>query len=251
MSRVVEILEAIRNGQTYEGEPLSRVEAILKSISDGSGYTDIPKSRHEELLLAIKNGGAVDLAPRTRIEEILVAVANGTLDEYLSGKNLFDIYNTSNRTQSGVVAVTKNDAIFIETTESQFGASPRRCALRISCKKNTNYNVSLSVKLGNTLNNQTSVMIRTGANSGDALHTMLLQETTDIQKVDFSFNSGEYDELYVWLYLAMTGTEGYQSATYSDIKVEVGTAATLYTPYAFKSDLEEAYYLTADKLKEV
>lgn len=249
MSRIIDILSAIRSGATYDAPAMSRAEAILKSIANGTAYTEEPMSRFEELLLAIKNGETVSETPQSRIEEILSAIANGTIDAYLSGKNLLDIYDTSELTLSGVVSTTKNETIFVETTESKFGASPRRCAFYFSCKKNTDYNVSLSVKLGNTLDNQTSVMIRTGATSGDALVTTMLQETTDTQKVNFHFNSGGHEELYLWLYLAMTRTEEYQSATYSNIKIEVGTTATAYTPYAFESELEEALIATADKLK--
>lgn len=77
MSRVIDILTAIQNGQTYDKETYSRAEAILKSIANNTAYEQTALSRYEELLLALKNGEATTLVPMARLETILVAIING------------------------------------------------------------------------------------------------------------------------------------------------------------------------------
>lgn len=226
MSRIVEILKAIRNDTAYTGEVLSRVEAILKSISDETEYTDTPKSRYEKLLLAIKNGGAVDL-PRTRIEEILVAIANDTLDNYIVGKNLFDIA----RIKSSDVIHNKGDGTLIIAGGSYYTRT--KTTLRELCP-----------------------LLKAG-------DTCILQFDTDSDMSTFIFPSVEWysgtvkiltddildEHLILYGYHNTEAGRG-KECRISNLKIEIGTTATPYTPYAFKSELEEAYCLTGEKLKK-
>lgn len=58
MSRVIDILTAIKNATTYSQPTYSRVEDILKSIANGTEYSGTAQSRYEELLISLKNGEA-------------------------------------------------------------------------------------------------------------------------------------------------------------------------------------------------
>lgn len=239
----LDILTAIRNGTAYSGKVLSRSDAILKSIANGTAYTDAPLSRFEEQLLAIKNGETISGTPASRIDEILFAIANGTLNEYLAGKNIIDIHNVSNARAQWVNIEIKDSEIFAET---QSGEVVNRYEIDFNCLKNTDYNCSLKVTLNEVVQNNSWIII----NAGEAVTRFQLKQVLETQDVSFSFNSGDNTTLSLWLYLQSekTGKE-YQSAIYRDIKIEAGTTATLYTPYAFTSDLEEALISTADKLK--
>lgn len=53
-SENAELLQAIIDGETYDGEATSRNAAILKSIIDKEEYTDAPQSKIEELLIQLK-----------------------------------------------------------------------------------------------------------------------------------------------------------------------------------------------------
>lgn len=111
MSRIIDILTAIKNGTAYTKNEQSRVEAILSSIANQTEYIGEALSRHEELLNSIKAGTNTTIVPRTRIEEILVAIANGTLSNYLDSKNLFvtefEYGSISTSTGNGTASTTK------------------------------------------------------------------------------------------------------------------------------------------------
>lgn len=244
MSRVVDILKSIQNGETYNKDALSRAEEILKAICNNTSITMTARSRYETLLLCLKNKTTTDLTPRTRLEEILVAIINGTINTWITGKNLLNIYDRRNYALLGVYADVDNNSIFVEKKDTEFSISVRRCVIKFNCVKNTNYIFTGKLKLNNVINNQTGFLIRTGSTYGETIATVILNETIDEQSVNFTFNSGDYDVLYLWLYMATGATDEYQSATYSDIKIEKGSTATPYSPYCFLSELEEEYYKT-------
>ena len=229
MSRIIEILEAIRNGTPYTGEALSRVEAILKSISDRTEYTDIPKSRHEKLLLAIKNGGASDLLmPRSRVEEILVAVVNRTLDDYLVGKNLFDI----SKIKSTKTLKNSGDGTLVIAGGSYYtrtGVTFRELCPLIKAGD------TCVLKFETASETSTFFYLREEWYSGAS--KVLTDAMLDDKLVIYGYHSAE---------------EAYgEECVISNIKVEFGTKPSQYTPYVFKSEIEEAYCLASDKLKGV
>lgn len=54
MSRILDILEAIRNGTSYTGEALSRIEAILKSLCNGStNLVNVKDFQADDLLVPL------------------------------------------------------------------------------------------------------------------------------------------------------------------------------------------------------
>ena len=226
--KIIEILSSIRQGTSYTGKPQSRIEAILTAIANGKAYTDIPKSRHEKLLLAIKNKSTVTFAPRTRVEKILTEISKGTLSTYLKGKNLFDI----SKIQSNSDLTNKGDGTLVISAGSYYTRT--KTTLRELCP-----------------------LLKAG-------DTCILQFDTDSDKSTFFYPSVEWysgtskvltDKIlddHLILYGYHSSEAGYGSeCRISNIKIELGTNKTPYTPYEFKSDLEEAYCLTGNKLKGV
>ena len=226
--RINEILDAIREGNSYTENTQSRIEAILKTISNGTEYTEAQKSRHEMLLVAIKNGITVNLLPRTRAEKILVSIANGTFEQYLSGKNLFDV----SKIKSSDVIYNKGDGTLVIAGGSYYTRT--RTTLRELCPM---------LKAGDTcfLDFETNSNVATLINAGVEWYAGTSKTLTD-KMLD--------EHLILYGYSSQEERYG-EACTISNFKIELGTAKTPYTPYAFKSELEEAYGLTADKLKGV
>jgi hypothetical protein len=226
MSRIIDILSAIRNGETYDSIAMSRAEAILKSIANGTAYTDAPMSRFEELLLAIKNGETVSGTPQSRIEEILFAIANGTLDEYLNRKNLFDISRIASRADiknngDGTLIVASG-VYFVNTQKT----------LRELCP---------TIKVGDTC----TLQMNTDSEIAQYIYldkTWGVGQSLTITEQHLNANVAFYG------FHADDKNLG-EECTIRDIKIELGTTATPYTAYAFESELEEAFIATADKLK--
>ncbi len=228
MSRIIDILTAIRNGQAYTAEPLSRVEAILKSIANKTPYTAAAQSRHEQLLLAIKNGQTVSGTARTSVEEILFAIANGTLNDWLVGKNLFCETSRFNINAS------------IDTVDLDFplNRGGNRYTYFMFVKPNTDYTISFGsvsdrlfiAEYYNEVNPFTSI-------TADSVISRL---SDNIPK-SLTITTGEETKMIgVYYSLNMLPTE---------LKIEIGSTATPYTTYAFLSELESAYVSAANKLK--
>ena len=76
-SRVIIILDKIKDSLHYNEEPESRSEDILKSIANNTPYTAAPQSRFEDLLIKYKNGQTTTMQPETGVEEIMTAIING------------------------------------------------------------------------------------------------------------------------------------------------------------------------------
>lgn len=221
MSRIIDILSAIRNGETFDAPAMSRAESILQSIANGTAYTDAPMSRFEELLLAIKNRETVSEAPQSRIEEILVAIANGTLDAYLSGKNLFDAKKAfeTNEIQDGYTKYTvytgrPNAEFFVNANTSQ---EDRRDGFELKC-----------ADYGYTHTFYWLYFSNTTIGSGVV--------TTDNEgRISFYWDNGKVSGEVSKEHLAK-------------MQLTIGSTETAFTSYAF-SELEEALIATADKLK--
>ena len=228
MSRTIDILSAIRNGEKYNASASSRAEAILKSIANGTAYTDAPKSRLEELLLAIKNKQTASGTAHSRIEEILFAIASGTIQKYLSGKNLFDV----SKIKSSDVIANKGDGRLVIAGGSYYTRT--QATLRELCPL---------LKAGDTCilkfdtDSEISSFINVGTEWYSGTSKVLTDKMLDDHLILYGFNSK--DEEYG------------EACTISNIKIELGSTATHYTAYAFKSELEEALVATADKLKGV
>lgn len=228
MSRIIDILTAIRNGETYTGEPLSRVEAILKAIANKTPYTAAAKSRHEQLLLAIKNGQRVSGTARTRVEEILFAIANGTLNDWIVGKNLFDETSKFNI----------NASINTVTLDFPSNSGGNRYTYFMRVKPNSKYTISFG-----TVSDR--LFIAEYYNEINPLKSITADSTIsrlqdDIPKSVTITTGAETKMIGIYYSLDKLPTK---------FKIEIGSTATPYTSYAFLSDLEEAYYLTAEKLK--
>jgi hypothetical protein len=235
MSRIIDILTAIRNGENYTGEPLSRVEAILKSIANKTPYTATAQSRHEQLLLAIKNGQTVSGTARTRVEEILFAIANGTLDAYLSGKNLFDEAIWRKRTVVENKTCLEFSGFYQKGTGEKMG-TPLLIAenlpqgtytVRGKFKKTTLFN---ALAVMNIQNERTEI----GQFADNFEQSSITFTTTDFVKR---------------LYLDTGGSAAKGYCEIESLKLEIGSTATPYTSYAFLSELESAYVSAANKLK--
>lgn len=227
MSRAIEILTAIQNGQPYNAEAVSTSEAILKSIANGTEYTDEPMSRFEELLLAVKNGETVSETPQSRIEEILSAIANGTLDEWLLEKNLLAPITTENLT-------------FVED----------HMECRLPTQKGKQYTLSISnlSSVGGKENTVISLWV-------NDVHYRALVNTKEGVVNNFAAFTGTGND-FIYGYTPSQTQANWKEEVYASLltkylvepKLEIGTTATPYTPYAF-SELEEALIATSNKLK--
>lgn len=225
MSRIIDILTAIRNGETYTGEPLSRVEAILKSIANKTPYTATAHSRHEQLLLAIKNGQKVSGTARTRVEEILFAIANGTLDAYLSGKNLFDAEKAFNTGEVQeyykkytVYTGIPNENFFVDTNTPQ---QDRQDGFALKCAA---YDYSRT------------------------FYWLYSTDTEIGRGVVASDNNGRVS--FYWGYDGDNWVDDEVVKEHlSKMQLTIGSTATPYSTYAFLSELESAYVSVANKLK--
>lgn len=228
MSRIIDILSAIRNGETFDAPAMSRAEAILQSIANGTAYTDAPMSRFEELLLAIKNRTIASGTPHSRIEEILCAIANGTLNDWLVGKNLFDENSKFNRNAS------------INTADLKFPSNSggNRYTYFMKVKPNTEYTISFGAvsdrlfiaEFYSEINPFTSI-------TADNAAVRLID---NIPKSLTFMTDSETKMIGIYYSLNVLPT---------NFKIEIGSTATPYTLYAFESELEEALVATADKLK--
>lgn len=225
MSRIIDILTAIRNGETYTGEPLSRVEAILKSIANKTPYTATARSRHEQLLIAIKNGQTVSGTARTRVEEILFAIANGTIDAYLTGKNLFDAEKA------------------FATTETQDGY---RKYTVYTGKPNTLFYVNSNAD--DSERQQSGLVLKCAAYDYSATYVWLYNANTVTGKGTVKTDEAGRISFY-WDKKTANCTSEVVKMALQKMQLTIGSVETPYTSYAFLSDLEEAYYLTANKLK--
>lgn len=229
-SRSIEILNSIQNGTAYTGEVSSMAEAILKSIANGAEYTDEPLSRLEKLLLAIKNGDRVDLLPQTRVEEILTAIANGTLGEYLAGKNLlsFPYCQCGNIVDSGISFTDNGDgSIAINGVNDDSGANSAFYLARRKMFPAGTY-------IGSTGDSRVEMV---GWEEGDIYHGLH-------NGVTFTKDT----ELTIYIQVHNTSTAIFENVVVRP-KIEVGTTATPSNQYAFKSELEEALFAAAGKLK--
>lgn len=222
MSRTIDILSAIRNGEKYNASATSRADAILKSIANGTAYTDAPKSRVEELLLAIKNKKTASVTPQSRIEEILSAIANGTLDEYLSGRNLFDPFKAFHSTemQDGYVKYT----IFV--------GLPSTPVL-------VNSNTSESER-------QDGFYLKCASYAYDATYAWLYHPTTEVARgIGYTDENGRLS--FYWK-SANVETKAVIEH-FRKMQVTVGESDVAYTPHFRSSELEEAFIATAIQLK--
>lgn len=224
MSRIIEILSAIRNGETHDALAMSRAESILQSIANGTAYTDEPLSRFEELLLAIKNGETVGETSQTRVEEILSAIANGTLDDYLSGKNLVNIRNYYE---------SKNEEIRIVDEIVYAREVVNALFFKVVIEKNKYYTVTYSLE--STVQEPSTGKWRLFYTDGSYSDIGLNGTSVLVDK-----------EVKYLLIYANSGTTS--DVVLSNLKLEIGSSATPYTPYSF-DELEEALVATADKLK--
>jgi hypothetical protein len=215
---------------------MSRAEAILQSIANGTAYTDEPMSRFEELLLAIKNGVTVSEAPQSRIEEILAAIANGTIDEYLDGKNLFDISKFDVHKASSMPSISEvgDNYLSIVCPPNKYGHTPTMVMFKTVCK---NCVAGKTYILTATSPSEHQYIYLDGANTtwlfGDS--RVLTEEMLNSYVVLYGYNTEQEIESKI--------------CTISNVQIELGETATPYTPYAFESELEEALVATADKLK--
>ncbi len=235
MSRIIDILSAIRNGETYDAPALSRAEAILKSIANGTAYTDAPMSRFEELLLAIKNRQTASGTPHSRIEEILFAIANGTLNDWLVGKNLLDISQFDVQKTSSMPSISEvgDNYLSIVCPPNKYGHAPTMVMFRTVCK---NCVAGKTYVLTAISPSEHQYIYLDGANTTWLFGTarVLTEEMLDSYVVLYGYNTEQQIEGKI--------------CTISNIQIELGETATPYTPYSFE-EIEEALIATADKLK--
>lgn len=225
MSRVVDILKSIQNKETYNKEALSRAEEILKAICNNTSITMTARSRYETLLLCLKNKTKTTLTPRTRLEEILVAIINGTIDTWITGKNLFDEKSELNINAS--IGTIRYDF------PSNSGGNRHTYFLKV--KKNTKYTISFQ----NVSDRLIVVEYYTDVNPVDMKQIiadkMLIAKSSDIPQVA-TFETGNEAKV-VGIYYSLEKMP-------KNMKIEIGSTATPYSPYCFLSELEEEYYKT-------
>lgn len=235
MSRIIDILSAIRNGETFDAPAMSRAEAILQSIANGTAYTDAPMSRFEELLLAIKNGETASGTPQSRIEEILSAIANGTLNDWLVGKNLFNEAKWQEKSVIDDKACLEFKGFYRRETGEKMG-NPLLIAENLP---QGTYTVSGKFKK-TTLFNKLAVM------NAQNERTEIGEFADNYEKDSITFTT---TDMMKYLYVDTGGSEAKGYCEVESLKLEIGATATSYSPYWATSKLEEALIATADKLK--
>lgn len=234
MSRIIDILTAIKSGTAYTPEAQSRIETILKSIANDTEYTAEAQGRHEELLLAIKNGRGIG--------------------HNLFNKNDYEELKAKTDGQEGqiVAAITERTLIF-------------------KCKPNTTY--SYKKLKGTTFQRYMVAFSQNKPSIGSPIVIASITERTSDDYYDITFTTTASTNYFcIWYYC--TGSELSQQEMNDSLMVNEGSTSLPYEPYTevkepqtrieeilvaiangtaipttYESELEKAYIEAADKLR--
>lgn len=248
MSRTVDLLNAIKNNTAYADIAQSRIEEILLAIKNNTAYTAEAQSRYEELVLAIKNNTTTTLTAQTSLEELLIAIANGTLDTYLVGRNILDKSKSTNaKIRNETATIGWATEVFNNTTVLEMLKPNKQYTIKydVECVSVPEHDADFANSLGFLLYKDENSASYSAMDSA----YLTAGESTTITKTFTTPNdlTGYQFLMYTNRY-TKNGVGVMSSMIFSNIKIEVGSTATDYTPYCFGSELETAYYEASNAL---
>ena len=107
MSRMVDMLRLIADGQAIETTPYSRVEMLLKAIANQEEYNDPALSRIEALLKTILDQGEYNETPQSEIERVILSIINGEAYEGPISSDLTEAFTEASTMFYGNASVVK------------------------------------------------------------------------------------------------------------------------------------------------
>lgn len=143
------------------------------------------------------------------------------------GANHLNI-NESPASTISVLASLSNNVLTLVSDSAAYAA---KYVLSLRVTPNTRYYVSLKAQQSiNYADTDSSILIRTGASSGDVLNQVILEKNTEQQQISFYFDSGAYGLVYFWFYARRAAIANRPSTiTYSDVMVSPQNIP--YEPY--------------------
>lgn len=160
---------------------------------------------------------------------------NGNVEQDIrEGKNIANINGSEVYKPNSTAIKIEGDKINVTSNNN---AVTSFVSIPLDVEPNTDYTFSGIAKvISNTITESTNsfIRIRSNYNSGDWIDTTLVnisKNTTDEQELEFTFNSGEHTEVWLWLYLKVSQVVGVISVDFSNLQVEKGTEKTEYEKY--------------------
>ena len=224
----------IKNLQKNDAQQDKSIEALQKENTELKEEC----SRLRQDLNAFPSGQAegeyITLKDSADSRFNMFRVGGNSKQETRSGKNVLNIHSediyvptTTNIEKNGNnITVNSNDA-----------AATSFVSIPLKVKPNTNYTFSGIARLiSNTITESINsyIRVRSGSASGDWVSTTfanISKNSTDEQKLSFTFNSGDYTELWLWLYIKVGVVTGAISVEFSNLQVEEGSEVTEYEEY--------------------
>ena len=224
----------------YEEEVLGEGEYITYNNDDNyDRYTKIEVNGNsaqeviEEVLPTIVEGESITAQDIT-LPKGRIGVYGNSKQESRSGKNIANINGSEVYKPSNTTIKIEEDKINVTSNNN---AATSYVSIPLDVEPNTDYTFSGIAKvISNTITESTNsfIRIRSNYNSGDWIDTTLVnisKNTIDEQELEFTFNSGEHTEVWLWLYLKVSQVVGVISVDFSNLQVEKGTEKTEYEKY--------------------
>ncbi len=144
-------------------------------------------------------------------------------------KNFFNIDQTPSDV-TGVASYTVVDGKTIVVSTDSNAISRVLVPLRLN--KNTDYIVSFKTHIiSSTTSAQSAVVIRSGSSSGNVVLRNIAISESEVVFKSGTFNSGNYDELFLWYYVKNFAATGTIAIEFYDVQTEKGSTTTPYEPY--------------------
>ena len=160
-----------------------------------------------------------------------VSILGSSYQKTRSGKNIVDI---NSRVCSNIsVAEIKGSTITL-TQPNTGGLS--RCVISLVLQPNTQYILTAKAKvIKNTSTGASIIGIRTGSGNGSWIRSATLNiSSTEEQSFELLFDSGEYTNPYLWLYVNSLNTEETEIERiieYSEVMVRLASTDNTYEEY--------------------
>lgn len=171
-----------------------------------------------------------------------VDVYGTSSQETRSGKNTLDINSEDIYIPNSTSLDVEGD---VATVTSNNNAVTSYIAIPIKLKANTNYTFSGIAKvISNSITDTFISYIRVRQNNNGGNWVSSTSATIDKsniggnQNLNFTFNSIEYTEAWLWLYIKTTQVTGIISIDFSNLQIEEGTTATEYEKYGVSPSTE-------------